>query len=381
MSAAAESTLPRHRLGHVPALDGLRGIAILAVLGMNAEWSTLGGGFLGVDVFFVLSGFLITTLLVEEWQQAGDISLPRFLQRRALRLMPALVVLLVFATAHALVFKPTEDRIAALQLIAATLGYVVNWVIGVGQVHGTLEHAWSLAVEGQFYLFWGAGLVLALRRGVRLRSLLWTAVALLVASALWRAALWPSTIDLFRLYMGTDTRADSLLAGCILALAFVMQRRAGRTTNPAFLSALVPLAWMIVIAGFIWARPGSRMIYLGGFTVIAFATATIMWHALTNPTSWMARWLAWRPLTWFGAISYSLYLWHVPLKNVLSVERLLPWTGHVALAELARFIAFVGVASASYYGVELPFLRRKRNLTGPSPQVLSTGAAFASRSA
>ncbi len=123
-----------------PALDGLRGVAILAVVGVNAEWPFLPGGFFGVDVFFVLSGFLITTLLVTEWRHCGSIALKRFFARRALRLMPALVALLAFSCVYSYYFRSPEQRGAAFAIAASALFYFSNWLIGVGNVHGTLEH-------------------------------------------------------------------------------------------------------------------------------------------------------------------------------------------------------------------------------------------------
>lgn len=352
-----------------PALDGLRGVAILAVVGVNAEWPFLAGGFFGVDVFFVLSGFLITTLLLTEWRQRGEINLRRFFARRALRLMPALVALLAFACIYTYLFRSPEQHAAAFTIAASALFYVSNWVIGVGNVHGTLEHTWSLGVEGQFYLL-GAGLIaFGLRRGVGLNRMIGGCIAVVALVAIWRAVFWEQAPGVMRVYMGLDTRADSLLIGCVAAFirAQEVDRNRGTSDGSAWTRWLLPISWLVVAGSFV-ATPGVGVSYpyVGGFTLVSLATAVILWCALSKPHEAGSRWLSSPLLIWFGRISYSLYLWHVPLKNVFSVERLAPYTRSTIAAEVCRFAIFVGVACGSYYCIERPFLRFKGSLADRS---------------
>ena len=178
-------------LGHRRALDGLRGVAVLAVLGFHGGVPFMRGGFLGVDVFFVLSGFLITSLLYEEWRRTGAIRLRAFYMRRVLRLLPALILLLLALTIYA-IWLPWPDQRARLRAeIAFTLLYVANWALAFRLVPdlGFLAHAWSLAIEEQFYLVWPLALLLLLRSGVRLPRVIALVMLAIVASAAWRAAL------------------------------------------------------------------------------------------------------------------------------------------------------------------------------------------------
>lgn len=352
------------RLGHVPGLDGLRGIAILAVLGINAEWPFLQGGFFGVDLFFVLSGFLITTLLLEEWRGSGHIALGLFFKRRAIRLVPALAALLVFATVYTLAFRPHEQWRPALQIIASAFFYVSNWVIGVGQIHGTLEHTWSLSVEGQFYVLGALGLAYALGKGARPRQLFWACVGLFVAVGIWRATLWSVTHDVMRVYMGLDTRADALLAGCAVAFLRAEKIESQDTApRPGWLEPLTWLSWAILLVGFTTFKYYGAPTFLGGFSVVGLASAVALYQAVHNPTSLSVRFLQWPLLRWFGLVSYSVYLWHVPLRNVFSSERLLPYLHNTLIVEAARFAIFILAGWISYRLIERPCLRFKPGRT------------------
>jgi peptidoglycan/LPS O-acetylase OafA/YrhL len=218
------------RLPYLPGLDGLRALAVIAVLLYHAELPWIPGGFLGVEVFFVISGYLITTLLLAEWRQRGRIDLKAFWLRRARRLLPALYLLLVVTLAYAVVFLPGE--VAGLRGDAvAALGYVTNWYLVLGHESyfeaigrpSLLKHLWSLAVEEQFYLLWPPVLALGLGVGAtrwRERRVLLGALALAAASALLMALLYRPEVDLSRVYFGSDTRAAGLLIGAALAFAW-----------------------------------------------------------------------------------------------------------------------------------------------------------------
>ena len=236
MASSRLSTASQHeaRLAYMPALDGIRALAVAAVLLYHGEVSWAQGGYLGVDAFFVLSGFLITSLLLAEWRGEGRIALSAFWARRARRLLPALFLVLAGVAVYgAVVAAPVElDQLRRDGLSA--LGYVANW----GQIFShqsyfqsfaapsPLRHTWSLAIEEQFYLVWPllvAG-VLRWRRG-SFRSLTMITGALLVASATWMVLLYTPGADPTRVYYGTDTRAQSLLMGALLALVLARRRR------------------------------------------------------------------------------------------------------------------------------------------------------------
>src|SRR5919199_3682700 len=215
------------RLPYLPGLDGLRALAVTAVLLYHADLKWIPGGFLGVEIFFVISGYLITALLLSEWRQKGTISLKNFWLRRARRLLPALYVLLVVTLAFAVVFLPGE--VAGLRGdVLAAVGYVTNWYLIFGQESyfesvgrpSMLQHLWSLAVEEQFYLIWPVVLAVGLGVGAtRLRRRRVLTVALLgaAASALAMALLYTPGVDPSRVYYGTNTRATGLLFGAALA--------------------------------------------------------------------------------------------------------------------------------------------------------------------
>src|SRR5918999_1889716 len=227
--AGATQGTPDVRLPYSPGLDGLRAFAVIAVLLYHADLAWIPGGFLGVEVFFVISGYLITALLLAEWRQRGRIDLKAFWLRRARRLLPALYLTIVVTLAFAVVFLPGE--VAGLRSDAiAAFGYVTNWYLVLGHESyfeaigrpSLLKHLWSLAVEEQFYLLWPPVLAVGLSVGAkrwRQRRVLLVALAGASVSVLLMATLYRPEVDPSRLYFGTDTRATGLLMGA--ALAFV----------------------------------------------------------------------------------------------------------------------------------------------------------------
>src|ERR687893_4241 len=215
------------RLPYMPGLDGLRALAVIAVLLYHAGLSWIPGGFLGVEVFFVISGYLITAMLLAEWRVRGRVDLKAFWLRRARRLLPALYLLLLVTLAYPVVFLPGE--VAGLRNDAlAAFGYVTNWYLVFGQESyfeavgrpSLLKHLWSLAVEEQFYLLWPPVLAVGLSVGAkrwRQRRVLIVALAGAVTSALLMVILYRPEADPSRIYFGTDTRATGLLLGAALA--------------------------------------------------------------------------------------------------------------------------------------------------------------------
>jgi len=335
-----------------PALDGVRALAVSAVLVFHARPDWLPGGFLGVDAFFVLSGFLITGLLLAEWQRTGRVRLAAFWGRRARRLLPALLLVLV-AVVTAARYLLSPEELPALRLDAlAALGYVANWrmIFRGGDYFAQtapaspLQHTWSLGIEEQFYLLWPL-LVVGMLRLRHARSAL---VALCVvgtgAAALWAATLYRPGQDPGRVYYGTDTRAGALLVGC--AIALLPRLRPGR-----WLAALAGLA---LAAALVFARGDSGWLYRGGLTGIALAVGVGIAHLASAPAGLAARALALPPVAWVGQISYGLYLWHWPLFAALNADR----TGLTGVPLFGvRIAATVAIATASFYLVERPVRR------------------------
>ncbi|MEZ5169429.1 MAG: acyltransferase family protein [Acidimicrobiia bacterium] len=352
---------PPTTLRHVPALDGLRGLAVAGVLLFHA--GHLRGGYLGVDLFFVLSGFLITSLLLTEWNRARSVSLGHFWARRARRLLPALFGMLAGVALYATFFASAEefDRLRTDAL--ATIGYVANWqAITGGQGYweifaapSPLEHVWSLAIEEQFYLLWPLVFVavFAWRRGTP-RTLFYVSTTLAVVSALWMFNLYTPGGDTNRVYLGTDTRVAAILIGAALA-SLVMWR--GTVRSPAMRVSLevvavvaasgLALAWL-----FVDGQTGG--LYTGGLFLCGIAVAAIIAAAVHPTTGPVARALSLRPLCWLGLISYGLYLWHWPVYVVLSAERtgLDGWV--LTTVRVGVSLAF---AVLSYFLLEMPIRR------------------------
>jgi peptidoglycan/LPS O-acetylase OafA/YrhL len=326
------------RLGYVPALNGLRGIAILGVLGVHLFG--LSGGFYGVDLFFVLSGFLITTLLLEEHDRTGLVSLRAFYIRRARRLLPALgAVLVLIAVVGPMFYSP-----GLVASIVASGLYAANIVRGFGHsdflAATPAAHLWSLAQEEQFYVVWPIAL-LALRRRLTERRVMTLLAAGFVALVLYRAALAGAGAGWHRLYYAPDTHMDGLVLGCFLAYA----RRRGLTV-----SALTGcVAGALIVAAFILGEQTVRW-SAGGLPVVELAAAALVLAALSpGPVRAV---LSARPLVWIGALSYSLYLWQIPAMWLTGWDD--RW-GALALTVVFTLI--------SYYVIERPF-RRPRQADG-----------------
>ncbi|HXS64560.1 MAG TPA: acyltransferase family protein [Streptosporangiaceae bacterium] len=350
---------------YLPGLDGLRALAVLAVVAYHEQLGWARGGLLGVAVFFTLSGYLITDLLLFQWVADGKLRLKDFWRRRARRLLPAVFVLLAVVTAWVTV----ADRVRLASLrgpVAAALTYTSNWYLIVQNQSyfarfaspQPFDHLWSLAVEEQFYLIWPWLLLLALLglRRLGLKSVGWLALptlALAAGSALAMLLFYHPGLDPTRVYEGTDTRAFGLLIGAALAMIWPSRwwtkptRGVLRVTDGISAAGLVVVAVMIVTVG-----EYSAFIYHGGLVLLSFATAVIV-AACAMPGSLLGRGLAWAPLRWIGVRSYGIYLWHYPVIVLSS-----PANGTEDLPRAAiQIAASITLAALSWRFVEEPVRR------------------------
>ena len=369
--------MTREDLPYEPALDGLRAVAVLAVMLYHGQVAWSQGGFLGVDLFFVLSGYLITSLLLAEHRRSGSIDLVRFWGRRARRLLPALFLVLLAVCVYSVVWaRPTQRSSLRLDALS-TLAYVANWRLALTHQSyfaqyddpSPLRHMWSLGIEEQYYLLFPLLLLgwLALSRG-RTRLL---RVALLVgalASAAWMAHLYDPALDPSRVYYGTDTRAQALLVGAFLAvLMFDRPRELAGPRDRTYVRfgpfeipvpgwstvGLAALGAFLVLV--LVGRDLAPWLYRGGFLLTAVVGALIVAAATLAPDgSVLRRFLSWSPLRAVGVISYGLYLWHWPVYVVLDPART-TMQGAALLA--VRVAVTFALATLSYFLVERPIRR------------------------
>lgn len=366
-----ERTSDRRRpapvMGYIPGLDGIRAIAVIAVLLYHSGVVAVPGGFLGVDIFFVLSGFLISSLLLQEIERTGAVSFAQFYLRRARRLLPALLATLALAALLVLVFA--RDGAAQFRHDAvASMFYVTNWWYIVGDLSyfeamgrpPMLQHLWSLAVEEQFYLLWPLALVLLYRwrgrRGVARVALavaLFSTLLMAMGSLIWNL---PASGDASRLYFGTDTHAMGLLLGAALATVWRPGALPRRIALPArlilwtvALGALALLGWILHTTG-----EDSAWLYRGGFLVVSGITAVIIALAC-HPAIGFGRLLAVQPMRYIGERSYGLYLYHWPVFVVTRPGIDLPFDG--APAWILRMALTFGIAELSYRYLEMPVRR------------------------
>ncbi len=350
---------------YMPGLDGLRAVAVLAVIAFHLGFGWAPGGLLGVGVFFTLSGYLITDLLLAQWARGG-IRLGRFWLARARRLLPALFLMLAVVMAWVTVIGPHQPP-SFREAVAAALLYVSNWWLIFQHVSyfarfgspSPLNHLWSLAVEEQFYIIWPFLLLLGIRfiREVPLPSglrprLAGATLLLAAASAIAMALLYHPSLDPSRVYYGTDTRASELLVGAALAMVWPSRRLTKRVAAGArrLLDSL-GVAGLIVIALMIWrTNEYSPFLYRGGFTLLALATALVI-AALAQPACRLGSVLGWRPLRWIGVRSYGIYLWHYPIIVLTT-----PADAHGTnlLRDALQVAAIIAVAALSWRFVEEP---------------------------
>jgi peptidoglycan/LPS O-acetylase OafA/YrhL len=356
------------RKPHLPALDGLRGVAILGVLLFHT--GHLSGGFLGVDLFFAVSGYLITDLLLREIGATGTVSLVAFWGRRIRRLLPALAVMLTGVTLLVWVTGPPDLVRTTLSDGPWVQADLVNWHLlaqsasywdRVGPAR-VFEHLWSIAVEEQFYLMWPVLVLIIARCGRRADRTVAAAAGLVSAVSLVLMVTLVNPADPTRVYTGTDTRAFSLLLGALVAtgpvraaLACAVGRRAGAVS--ALLAAGIAVIWVLA------SGMNSLWLYQGGLFAHALASALLTGLCVHAPRTLIASVLASRPLRRMGLISYSLYLWHWPVIVLLTQQRtgLSGWSQTLVVCAVS-----VGLAALSKYLVEDPVRFRAKWARGRS---------------
>jgi peptidoglycan/LPS O-acetylase OafA/YrhL len=359
------SSAPAFQFEYTPSLDGLRALAVLAVMAYHRYTSLFGGGQVGVDVFFVLSGFLITGLLLKEWTLASSIDLKSFYCRRALRLLPALLAVLSLSEAYACFYPYTMSFWTLQKSIVAALLYSANWMRVVDKSSmGALSHTWSLSVEEQFYFLWPPILLMLLAR-LRKAAIVPVLVVAILLVGFHRFTLWSGENSWHRIYNGTDTRLDELLAGCAAAFALNLGWLRNRTALRT-MRCLAPIS-ALFLGGLVVKPMSHHVMCLAGWIGIEIAGGVVICWLVTCSKGFAHRILESQPLVWIGKISYGLYLWHFPIFWKLEGMNI-----PNGLKSCLMFTTAFAVAALSYHFVERPFLRLKSRMTPRSTCVSST---------
>lgn len=327
-----------------PALDGFRAVAILAVAAGHCQVPYFRGGFIGVDIFFVLSGYLITGLLVSETERTERIAFGRFYLNRALRLMPPLLLmLLAYVSVGHFMFPDADIGRTAL----AALFYVSDMRPLLQLTPDPIGHTWSLGVEEKFYLIWPLAFLFIMR--LRRAQAVWVVAGLFAACAIWRVAMASIAAPGFRVAYGFDTNAAGLMLGALLT---IMPWRPSRTvTFAAAIFAMFGLAVAVSAFRFQDDGPGTVMAFIMTTAVIG---ATEFDNAITRA-------LSWKPLVTIGTLSYSIYLWHYPMARFLR-QHLSP-----ELTFPVVMFASVLIAAASWHFMERPLKSFRHRIAGRAP--------------
>ncbi len=348
---------------HTPALDGVRGIAIIVVMIFHLEWiiNAIGpyvkGGFLGVDIFFVLSGFLITSILLVEYERTSMLSLKNFYVRRSLRLMPALwlfIICFYIFGPHMLPGFNEKVQEGPYDFVYA-LTYTMNWVSATDSVTNlNLNHTWSLSIEEQFYILWSLILFKSFSEKRSRKTIFFLTVGLIMALGISRAVRAALGSNTRILYYSTDTRIDSLLVGCATSMIFIWGLIPQKRLKTIWFKVLL---WVSIIASVICVATFSHVdvaLFIYGLPVFTLSNAVIIYWLVTTEGTLLHKLLENRFLGWIGKISYGLYLWHFFLydyaKNTFADRFTQVFVGIT--------MAFT-ISALSYYLLEQPFLRLK----------------------
>ena len=354
-------------LPYMPGLDGLRALAVVAVIAYHSEIESVPGGFLGVEIFFVISGYLITALLLEEFNLNSAINLRQFWGRRARRLLPALFLYIGGSVAFA--YSMAEDVVPTKGEVLSTFGYVYNWFGIFQEISYTdvferknfFHHLWSLAVEEQFYLFWPI-LLLCLQRYIHRKVTISLLILGITSSAFLMWTMYQPFEDPLRVYYGTDTRASGLLIGALLAYIWRPWNAEKSELFPKGKDALLPVG-LAALGILIWANthytllmPDADQLFRGGFLITSIATAIVI-ACVVTPNSNLNSILGLAPFVWVGKRSYGLYLWHWPVFQ-LTRERVDVDINGWELFAVRMFVTLV-LVEISYQCIERPIRERR----------------------
>lgn len=352
---------------YIPAIDGLRAFAVFAVIFYHMGFPFAKGGLLGVTVFFVISGYLITGLLTAEWESTGTVNLPQFWLRRIRRLFPAIVTVIVVMAAVFALASPLLLTKMRPDIIPGLFWFENWWYIlrdlsyfdAVG-APSPLTHFWSLAIEEQFYLLWPIILLGLFKIGIGKTNIRRICLVLSVVSALAMALLYSPQGDPSRVYYGTDTRAFSLLIGAWLSFAWpssqLSEQRARNVSasSVGMLDIVGAVAFLGILAMCIFISGFSDFMYYGGLVLCSILSALVI-AALVHPRTILAKIAAWEPFVWIGKRSYGMYLWHFPIICLLQPRNatIIPWWIYVL-----EIVLTVGLSALSYHFIETPIRTR-----------------------
>ena len=301
---------------YIPALDGLRALSALAIVACHVERGSIAqGGFIGVDIFSVLSGFLVTILFIQERERTGTIDLPRFFTRRVLRLMPALWAMVI------IVLILTYPEWPDLHETVLTLTYTENiWLAFQTSAEGFFAHTWSLGIELQFYICWAFGALLLLRHSPKRAAVALGIAIFAIYCWRWNLATAEGLYGddylraMMRIYVSIDTRADELLTGCLGALLVSVRPAVVRDALGRYGGILATIGLCVAASVF---APYTTPYFLVGIPMVSAYSILVILDITLNENGLLARLMSWRPLVYIGTISYGIYLWHIPLLGLL----------------------------------------------------------------
>lgn len=362
------------RFQHFPALDGFRAIAILTVMYYHLSYLVPGlgffadGGYLGVDIFFVLSGFLITSILLKEHGRFGKIDLKNFFIRRFLRLAPALWVFLLglYLLGNVILPAPQAAIIYRDYNFAYAFFYVMNiYKAATGGMTGNLNHTWSLAIEEQFYIFWSIILFRAFNAQRSRKTIICGTVMLIGVLVLWRGFRTAMGAGTTVLYYSTETRIDALLIGCAASMIFcwrLIPDEFFRSRLFAWITFTSIITTLLVYLSFSYSDP---LLYYGFISLFNLSIAIMILWLVTRDGTMIHKILGTAAMRWIGQISYSLYLWHYAVFEFAKKT-----FDSVPMQIVVGLVISVAVAAASYYLIERPFLRLKHHFEKETPAAL-----------
>ena len=361
-------------LRYWPALDGLRGVAVLAVMLFHAHAPLLQGGFLGVDIFFVLSGFLITCQLLLQMDQHGGVCWRSFFKKRLVRLQPALAAMLIaYYLAWYAGWIPTSGSVTFRDVLMVLFAWA-HWARAFEWFHPDyLGHAWSLGIEEQFYLLWALTLIFLGKKVARSWRLALVAGSLAILSSLWMQWLLATGASPSRLYNGLDTRAMALLSGCALAgflhtlFPFLLNQKNGdlQQNNSELrtfkilkrVSAAGTFSLLLLLTAMMLAQWSHPLMFQWGYAGVGLLACILIAAIVISPNGCCSHLLSAKVLVFTGKISYGLYLWHYPIIRILDANAKAIGIGHPAAMVIALCLSFAA-ATISYFWLEKPLKKR-----------------------